>query len=97
MKRPMLQASVAYCSGIVLACLIHHIFIILLIVPATIFLFLYGRKRKVVFSTSFLLCGTFISFGFVNYAYQYTLLSEPLIPYYENNVTITGYIAMHIR
>ncbi|ANW99352.1 competence protein ComE [Thermoclostridium stercorarium subsp. thermolacticum DSM 2910] len=93
MKRPMLQASVAYCSGIVLACLIHHIFIILLIVPATIFLFLYGRKRKVVFSTSFLLCGTFISFGFVNYAYQYTLLSEPLIPYYENNVTITGYIS----
>ena len=40
----------------------------------------------------FLLCGIFVILGFTNFAFQYTILSQPLVPYYENRITVTGYV-----
>lgn len=92
MKRPMVQAAIAYCAGIVLACLIYQVFIILMIFPVTVFLFLYARKRNIPFAGSFLLCGLAAVCGYMNFALQYTNLSSPLAPYYEKEVKIEGYV-----
>lgn len=92
MKRPMLQAAIAYCVGIVLAYYIREIFIIIVIFPVLMFLLWYCAKRSISLKKSFLLGGIFVICGFANYAFQYTFLTHPLVPYYENNVTVTGYI-----
>lgn len=92
MKRPMLHIAVSYCVGIVLACYIRQIFIIVAIFPFLILIQWYCTSRNIPFAKSFLLYGVFFICGFLNYAFQYTILSQPLVPYFEKNVTLTGYV-----
>lgn len=92
MKRPVLLAAAAYCTGIVLACFIYQFFVIMMIIPLTVFLFIYARKRNVPRAEIFMLSGIFAVCGYANFALQYTILSEPFVPYFDNNVTVTGYV-----
>ncbi|NLX76845.1 MAG: DNA internalization-related competence protein ComEC/Rec2 [Clostridiaceae bacterium] len=97
MKRPVLQAAIAYCAGIALAYYIRQIIIIIAVIPVLLFISWYGRKRNIPYPGSFLLCGIFMICGFANYAFQYTILSKPLVQYYENNVTLAGYVNSECR
>jgi len=97
MKRPMLQIATACCIGTVLACYIRQVFIVVLIFPVLIFLSWYGATRNIPAAKSFLLYGVFIVFGYANYAFQYTILSKPLMPYYEENVSLAGYVNSECR
>lgn len=57
MKRPMLQAAIAYCVGIVLAYYIREIFIIIVIFPVLMFLLWYCAKRSISLKKAFCLVG----------------------------------------
>lgn len=92
MKRPMVQISVALCIGIVLAFFIRQIVIVFMLFPLYMIILLYGYRKKIAMAKNILLWGIFIFIGYANYACQYTLLSEPLKPYYENDVVVTGYV-----
>lgn len=92
MKRPVLQAAVAYCAGIILACFIRQIFIVAVTVPAMMFLSRYCRRKNMSFAGSLMLYGIFIICGYINFAFQYTNITRPLEPYYDNEVAVTGYV-----
>lgn len=88
----MLHIAIAYSLGIILAWYIRQVFIIMVIFPVLMFVYWYSVKKKVPFEKYLLLWGLFIICGYANYAFRYTVLTQPFEPYYENHVSMIGYV-----
>lgn len=92
MKRPLLHASIAFGTGILTAWYIRQVFFIMVIFLLAMLLYGYIVRKKIPLKCILLWAICFLS-GYMNLAFQYTVLLEPIDPIADEQVSVTGYIS----
>lgn len=92
MKRPILHAAIAFGTGILAAWQIRQVFFIMVIFLLAMLLVGYGRWKKLRWAPLLFWAFCFLC-GYVNYAFQYTMLRKAVEPYRDCTVTVSGYVS----
>ena len=90
-KRPVLNAAIAFGTGILAAWHIRQVFFVMVIFLLAMILAGYGRWKKLRWAPLLLWSFCFLC-GYVNYAFQHTLLQKAVEPYRDCAVTVSGYV-----
>ncbi len=93
MKRPVLHAAVAFGTGILAAWYIRQVFFFMIIFLLAMLLFAYGLWKKLRWRQQLLLWALCFFCGYVNYAFQYTVLRKPVETYQGCEITVLGYVS----
>lgn len=97
MKRPALQAAIAFIAGITASLYIKQIIVIILIFLILIVLYYYSVRKEVHAFKNLLIWNVFFLLGYVNFAAQYTYMLMPVLQNYDAEVTVKGYICDYYR
>ncbi|MBP7174876.1 MAG: DNA internalization-related competence protein ComEC/Rec2, partial [Thermoclostridium sp.] len=93
MKRPVLHAAIAFGAGILAAWYIRQVFFFMIIFLLAMLLFGYGQWKKLRWRHLLLLWALCFFCGYINYAYQYTVLRKPVELYQGCEITVSGYVS----
>jgi competence protein ComEC len=92
MKRPFIHMAIAFGAGIFVAWHIRQVFFLMIIFVILILLCIYCATKKIPLFKHLLLWAICLFCGYVNYAFQYQQLLLPFQPFYETDITISGYV-----
>lgn len=91
-KRPAFLMAIAFSAGIIAAFFIRQIFFFMLIFLVIILFYIICLLKKLPWKTHILVFGVLLFCGYIDYAFQYTLLTSPFHDIYDEKVTMSGYI-----
>jgi len=97
MKRPLLQAAIAFGTGIFAAWHIRQAFFVMIVFLVIMTVSAVGIRKKIARMKNLAFYGIFLLFGYLNYAFQYTYMLEPLQHLYEEPAAVSGYIISDCR